>query len=228
MIKKNDSYTTIKSKNPMESQNKTYIDLLQSERNDKKRWQKICAVFVVIVFLCFAVVFYATSLQRNVPVLITVTDWGEAQFQGKITQENFTVPEIAIKYQVRSFIENTRIIPADPDVMAKDIEKCFNMITDHSYEKLKNDLQRDAPFLLVGKVKREITIESILNLTQKHTYQVDWLETRTENNSAYNTRYRGIFTVALKMPTAETETKNPLGIYIDDYSITMLQQGVKK
>jgi len=208
--------------NPMKAQEKVFNDLLENERKDKRLWQWITLVFAAFCLLGIGGLFYGISLQRTVPVLVAVTDFGESKYLGKVDETTFHVPEAAIQYQVKDFVDKLRSIPYDPDVLYNNIEDCYAMVTNNCESKMTAELRENSPFVQVGKLKREVTIQSILQLS-KNSYQVDWTETET-GNSNYSVSVRGVFTVALRTPTDQTIAKNPLGIYIDDYSMTLLQQ----
>jgi type IV secretion system protein VirB5 len=168
----------------------------------------------------------AVNLQQTVPVLITLSEWGEAAYKGAVDVERNKlkdVPEVAIQYQVRDFVTKLRTIPLDGEILYRDIAHCYEMVTVTCEKKMTQELRKEDPFGQVGKQKRGITIESVLKLSST-TYQVDWIETSGAANSTSGMRYRvrGVVTTELLVPSEEKRINNPLGIYIADYDMTVL------
>ncbi|GHU44870.1 conjugal transfer protein TrbF [Spirochaetia bacterium] len=220
-------YKPMELKNPFERGDATYHDLLRDAVKEKGRWRNV-ALFSLILFVVNIFIYYhAVSLQRTIPVLVNVMEWGEAQYIGEVREGNAAskVPEAAIQYQVRDFITKLRGISSDGEVMYRDITQCYEMVTRKGETKMTAELRRDDPFSLVGDLKRVAAIETMLKLSTE-TYQVDWIET-TSGKENKRFRMRGLVTVKLLEPSEKKRVKNPLGIYIDDYDFTTIEGGVK-
>jgi type IV secretory pathway TrbF-like protein len=84
---------------------------------------------------------------------------------------------------------------------------------------MTRELRQADPFSEVGKLRRTVSLESVLRLSSS-TWQADWIETTSDGNGSK--RYRGVFTIQLLEPPARQRVQNPLGIYIDTYDITEL------
>jgi type IV secretion system protein VirB5 len=224
-LHKSTAYKPIEIENPFrKGQDKAYADILQDKMKEMRWWRGIIGVGVLLLFtvsLCFFV--YAVNMQKTVPVLINVLPSGEAQYLGEVRQNvELTVPESAILYQVRKFISNLRSISTDPQVLYNNIEDCYAMVT-AAYEPIMTRTLRSAsPFDLVGKVRRTIETESVLKITG-NSYQIDWIETSTNNTSGRSTvRMRALVTIRLLPVNDAVIRKNPLGIYIENCEMTEL------
>jgi type IV secretion system protein VirB5 len=223
MAKKAAVYKASGVKNPFEAQDKVYHDLIADAQREKRRWQNMALFSLLFIIAAFFVLNRAVNLQRTVPVLVTVSEWGEASYKGEVRQDGKSsqVPELAIQYQVRDFITKLRTIPTDPEILYRDISHCYEMVTGACEKKMTGELRTDDPFGKIGKQKRNVTIESVLKLSST-TYQIDWIENITVGQNAQY-RVRGVVTTELLVPPEKKRVQNPLGIYIADYDMTVLR-----
>jgi type IV secretion system protein VirB5 len=221
-LRKSTVYKPLPVKNPFEAQDRVYHDLLKSAGDDKRRWQTIAFVAMTFVVGCIGILVYAVGMRKTVPVLVAVAQWGEAQYLGEVKgASSLQVPEAAIQYQVRDFISSLRGVPGDSDILYRDITRCYDMITAKAEKKMTAELRAHDPFKEVGKLKRAVSIETILRLSTE-TYQADWIE-KSSGADSKTVRFRGLFTVKLLEPPEKKRAVNPLGIYIDDYDMTELE-----
>lgn len=71
--------------------------------------------YVVIVsclafFVSIGITLYAVSLPESIPVLVIMNDFGETKYVGAVSRKNFqnyNVPELAVQYQVKKFVNLT-------------------------------------------------------------------------------------------------------------------------
>ena len=193
-------------------------------RNDALRDKKFrifawtsCLGFLIALLICF----YAVNLPKQVPLVITVSDWGEAKYVGNISRLNYQglkIPAVAIEYQIRKFVSNFFEIPGDTAVLKKNLRDCYASVDAATAEKLSNTLKEDNPLKNVGKIFRTIDIESVLKLTDS-SYQADFvLSDKDKSASRVNKRrFRGILTIKLLEHAKDDMILNPLGIYITDF-----------
>ena len=72
--------------------------------------------------------FVAINQPKTVPLVVTVSDWGEAKYVGNVSRNNWQgikVPEIAIEYQLRKFVTNFYAISSDPQVLKNNLNECM-------------------------------------------------------------------------------------------------------
>jgi len=212
-------------KNPfLEGQDHAYADLLWENRKELRWWRGVVGPGSLLLFLaslCFNVC--SIRQQKTVPVLVNVMPSGEAQYLGEVRQNGaLQVPEAAVHYHVRKFISNLRSVSTDYQVVYNNIDECFAMVTSGYSPILRQFLLADSPFNLVGKLRRTVEVESVLNVTAR-SYQINWSETSIDSSSTRKTaRMRAVVSVRLIQPTEETIKKNPLGIYIENCEMTEL------
>lgn len=201
-----------------------YKKLEQIEKSEKKKWKMIAIISVSLLLISFLVMIYAINLPRTVPMVITVSDWGEAKYVGEIGKLNYDgikVPKIAIEYQIRKFVINKYSISSDYTVTRNNLKDCYASLTQTSAQKLSEELGSDNPLKNIGKVIKNVEIQSILNLS-KNSYQVDFTVSSTSMNGKLlkSERKRGVLSIDLMEPAEEDKILNPLGIYITNFDFT--------
>jgi type IV secretion system protein VirB5 len=224
-IHKKPVYKPVDAKNPfLDGGDKAYAEILADKMKETQRWRQ--TFYAVVGFFALSLIFFFVSIsrQQTIPVLVNVMPSGESQYLGEVRQNgSLTVPDAAIHYQIRTFIYNLRSISTDYQVLYENIDACFQWVTPTYSQILRSFILSASPFDLVGKQRRTIEIESVLHVTG-HSYQVNWTETVIEpQSSPKNSKMRAVVTVRLVLPTEKTITRNPLGIYIENFEMTELK-----
>jgi type IV secretion system protein VirB5 len=217
-------YKALDLENPFrEGQDRAYADLLWENKRELRWWRGIVGPgSLILFFISFCFNMCQTMQQKTVPVLVNVMPSGESQYLGEVRQGSMQVPEAAIHWQVRKFISNLRTVSTDYQVVYNNIDDCYTMVTASYQQIMTRQLREHSPFELVGKLRRTVEIESVLNVTAR-SYQVNWAETTVDTSSTRKiARMRAVVTVRLIPPTDETIKKNPLGIYIENCEMTEL------
>lgn len=215
--------------NPFNLQDKIYGELLGEERRDKIVWRIIAVFLLLCVPAAIGALVYTSQLPKTVPVYIAVLPWGEAQYIGDVSTfsyKNMQIPTESVIWQVHDFLYKFRTIPNDSDVLYKNVDHLYSIVTKNCEAKMTAELRTNDPFAQVGRQKRFITVESTLRLST-NSWQVDWIETASGIQSGTK-RMRGVFTTALLEPPEKKRVINPLGIYIDDYDFTEISAGGNK
>ena len=208
----------------LEGQDAAYGDILKDKFNEMRFWRKFIGIGILVLFSISLILFwYAVSLQQVVPVLVNVLPTGEATYLGEVRQSGeLQVPEAAIHFQIRRFINNLRSVSIDPHVLYNNIDETYSMVTNTYAPIMTNFLRTNSLFALVGRVRRTVEVESIIRITA-NSYQVDWIETSVEaGGQPVQRRMRGIVTIRLLIPSPDIIRRNPLGIFIDNFEWTEL------
>lgn len=213
---------------------KEYDRIIGLQNKENKTWRIIAVASLSFLFLSLLLLLYAIKLPKTIPMVITVSEYGEAKYVGnvsKLSYSNMKVPDIAIQYQIKRFVTNMNTITSDAQVMRQNIRDCYNMLSGDAGLKLSNILKNDNPFDKFGDIKQSILLESILQLSPQ-SYQVDYIQSKITMTGIVTdrTRYRGIISIALLEPPEDKKIENPLGIYISDFDFTKvntLTQGDK-
>jgi type IV secretion system protein VirB5 len=217
-------YKPVDIPNPFrEGGDKAYADLLQNQINETARWRRVAAFSLLLFAANFCFFIYAVSQQKTVPVLVNVMPSGESQYLGEVRQNgDLQIPEAAVLFQIRKFISNLRSVSTDYQVLYDNIDECFNMVTANYSPILRETLLSASPFDLVGKIRRTVSIESVLHVTGR-SYQVNWIENTLDASSGQKAaRMRAVVTIRLITPNDASIKRNPLGIYIENCEMTEL------
>ena len=222
------SWTLSKSKTtPLEQ----YVNLVKEEKRQSARWKYFALISFGCLVTSLGALIYAINLPKTVPLVITVSDWGEAKYVGAVSNYSYNgikVPEIAINYQLRKFIINRFSIPYDSHILRTNLQDCYSALTRESAAKLSSEIKTDNPMRQYGKKIVTVEIETILKLSAQ-SYQVDFLIITADSRGQINgrERMRGILAVKLMEPPAEDQILNPLGIYITNFDFTHIKEVIK-
>lgn len=183
----------------------------------------VVLIFIIAV-LSIGISFFLTKRTQVIPAIVTMNDFGQAQYVGEVSRknfQNFNIPEVAMTYQVKDFINIYKSLSSDKEVVKRNIEKAYHLLTAVSASKYSTLLREDNPYKDFGDHTREVEFETEPLKISKDTYQVDYrLITRTLTGVIIkDIRQRAVITIKALNPTEEDIQDNPLGIYITDFDI---------
>jgi type IV secretion system protein VirB5 len=174
--------------------------------------------------------FRILGIQREIPIVIEVNELGRAKYIGDISNRSYlhgyTVKDYMIESVLRDFISYTREIYTDQEVMSKNYRQAAAWCSNEIKSKLRDDLVAEDPFSLTGRMKRIVSIETGIKITN-NTWQYDWFDVTNDiyGKEVSRLRYRGMFTVAIKEAQTDNERFiNPLGVYIVEYNISKINE----
>jgi len=220
---KNTVYKPLPIPNPFHNgQDRAYADILEDKMKETRIWRYSALANGILFLLSLILFLVAVSRQQTVPVLVNVMPSGESQYLGEVRQGTVHVPEASIHWQIRKFVSNLRSVSTDYQVVFDNIDECFIMVTSDYQPLLRKMILDNSPFDLVGKMRRSVEIESVLNVTGR-SYQINWTEATLDTQSSQKSvKMRAVVTVRLITPSDATIKRNPLGIYIENFEMTQL------
>lgn len=191
--------------------------------------QLLNIISLLITLIAVAGMIFIGSQSKFVPYIVEVNKLGETVVVGELRTGTIKDPRI-IRAKVASFIKTLRTVSIDPALQKNFIYETYYSLQrgDPAINKA-NVFYKDKatnPFELGKEINREVEIISLLEQSP-NTYQLDWNEKTYDKSGIllYMKSYRALVTVYL-IPTAvesiDALIKNPLGIYIKDYSISEL------
>jgi type IV secretion system protein VirB5 len=193
-------------------------------------WQLVGLCAVIMILGTIIGWFHILKIQKEIPIVIEVNELGRAKYvgdiSGKLYLQGYTVKDYMIESVLRDFIAYTRDIYVDQEVMSQNYQKAAAWCSNEIKVKLRDDLVAEDPFVMVGRIKRSVSIESGIKITN-NSWQYDWFDVSSDiyGKEISKLRYRGLFTIAIKEPQTENERfNNPLGIYIIDYNISKINE----
>lgn len=204
-----------------------YQNLVNIEKAKDARWKWFALGSFFCLLLSIGVMVYALNLPKTVPLVVTVSDWGEAKYVGNISTysyEGLKIPQVAIEYQIRKFLSNKYSIPLDATIFKTNLTECYSALTQESANKLTEELKENDPRKLFGQISRTISVETILKLSDQ-SYQADFYVTTTGLDGTLKSKehIRGVLTVKMLEPSEEEKKLNPLGIYFSNFDFTVVE-----
>lgn len=198
--------------------------------NDNRRWQMVGVLSVLIILVSIFGWIYIAGQRKEHLLVVEVNELGRAKYIGNVSSggylRGYQVKDYMVEAIIRDFIEYTRSISVDTDRMSADITKTAAWCSNDMKLKLRNELVADDPFASAGKIKRTVSIESGIKITD-FTWQYDWFDIvySMYGQEISRIRFRGMFTVVIKEPETDNERfNNPLGVYIVDYNISRVNE----
>jgi len=204
-----------------------YINKLIKE---SRTWQLVGLCAVVMILGTIVGWFCVLSIRKEIPIVIEVNELGRAKYIGDISGKSYlqgyTVKDYMIESVLRDFIAHTRNIYADQEIMSQNYRQAAAWCSNELKVKLRDELVAEDPYAMIGRIKRTVSIESGIKITNA-SWQYDWFDVTSDiyGKEISQLRYRGMFTVAIKEPQTENERfNNPLGVYIVDYNISKINE----
>ena len=196
----------------------------QTMRENKMLKLEVSVLVFIVLILSLGIVFFLTKRTQVVPAIVTMNDFGQTQYVGEISRknyQNFNIPEVAVTYQVKEFITLYKSLSSDKDIVKKNIEKAYHLLTSVSASKYSTLLKENNPYKDYGSYTKEVDFETEPLKISRDTYQVDYRHiTRTLTGIIIeDKRQRAVITIKALNPTEEDIKDNPLGIYITDFDI---------
>jgi len=127
-----------------------------------------------------------------------------------------------IRYFLANFVELIGTVPIDPVVAKKNWLTAYGFLTENGARQLNAFASGSDPLGRVGKERVEIRVRNSLRESDR-SFQLTWNETTFDPNGTLMSRKErtGLFSVAVMTPRTEEEIlRNPLGLYIDNFSIS--------
>lgn len=196
----------------------------QTNRENKMLKLEVVVLVCIILVLSIGIVFFLTKRTQIVPALVTMNDFGQTQYIGEVSRknyQNFNIPEVAVTYQVKDFLNLYKTLSSDKEIVKKNIEKAYHLLTATSASKYSTLLKENNPYKDFGNYTKEVVFETEPLKISKDTYQVDFRQiVRTlQGMIVEENRQRAVVTIKTLNPTDEDIKDNPLGIYITDFDI---------
>ncbi|MET0545183.1 MAG: conjugal transfer protein TrbF [Caulobacterales bacterium] len=137
-------------------------------------------------------------------------------------QPDYSPTDAQVSYFLGQFVRLIRAAPADPIVLRENWLEAYHYLTPKAATALNDAARIDNPFAPGARESRSVHVRSIVQRSEK-SWQVSWTESIASPGSATSAQilYTGLFSIAVHAPkNADALTKNPLGIFITDFSFS--------
>lgn len=183
-------------------------------------WRLIAfGLLAVIAILCIGLS-YVGAQSKIIPYVVEISGNGQISAVNKATEKTYIPTQEVTKYAIRNFIQSVRSMPSDPVLARSNLENSYNFLTQRGASILNGIFTQNNPVAEFGKKTRSLHVDTVLPIS-KDTFQAEWSEIEYDTSGIRTNMQvlHGVFTVIYQEPTTEeTIRKNPLGIYLDNFS----------
>jgi type IV secretory pathway TrbF-like protein len=185
-----------------------------------RSWQVIALVSLLAFFIALALLAYAATLPKTVPVIVTVDGEGRQRYAGRVDgsyRSRASTPDIAKTYQIKRLITGMHTLHLDKEAQKALVREAQGIVQAGAVSRLDLFFQANNPFVLLGTRTRSVDIDPPLKETDK-TWIVYF--TTTERSLAgyegKKTRWSALVNIDDSYEPSEI---NPLGIYITNFDL---------
>jgi type IV secretion system protein VirB5 len=193
-------------------------------QKNARMWQIIALVSLSSFLIALAVLIYALTLPKTVPVVVTVNGEGEAAYAGKIDTSAYgktAVPDIAKEYQVKRLVTKMHQWVADKEAQHAYIAEAQSIVQSGAVRQLDHFFRANNPFTEFGSKTRSVSIEPPLKQTDK-TYVLYFTTVEKLRSGYEGTRIR--WSALITLDQYEPSIENPLGLYITNFDIKAVEE----
>ena len=192
-------------------------------------WFGLAALVMGATGLGFGI--WAASQSEYVPYLVKVDDLGRAEaLPQPATLDEW--PTIVIKRELQTFIERARSIPADREILERNLHRLYRFLsTDSPAYRILTDFYQNAATNPIVRWAQETAVVTVTSVTYAggSSWRVEWAErvsARQTGEVLSTTRYIATLVVGDQaMVDRQTLEINPLGLMIDNIDVQRVQDG---
>ena len=153
-----------------------------------------------------------------------MNDFGETEYIGPVSRrnyQNFNVPEVAVRAQVKEFVNLMNTLSTDKTVMKKAVNRTYHLLTSTTASKYSTLVKEDNPFKDFGSRTKEVIFQTEPLKVSNDTYQIDYqvVTRQLSGQLMSNETFRAVISVKMLQPAEEDIKDNPLGIYITAFDM---------
>jgi type IV secretion system protein VirB5 len=194
----------------------------------ERTWQVVAIAALLVALVAVAGVVHIGSQSKFVPYVVEVDKVGEVRAVQAADVTRPADPRVIHAYLAK-WINDARMVTPDVEVQRGAIFRVYALLApnDAATARVNEWYNRDeeaSPFKRAEKETVAVEIASVIPQSEE-TWQVDWVETTRSRDGAIKgepMRMRALITIYLVSPTPNTTEedirKNPLGIYIKEFS----------
>lgn len=172
-------------------------------------------------------VIYLGAQPKAVPHIVQVDKIGAPTYLGPAGQSarDYHVSDLSIKYHLRRWIEQTRSISFDTQIVQRNWNEAYQLVTQNSANQLSAYAERLNP--VQRATEQRVTVDVVATVQiSKDTWQVDWAERTYDKRATLlsDLLWRGTFRIVFRTPEGEEAIAlNPLGLFIDEFHWSRVQ-----
>lgn len=205
---------------------KEWDSVVGSAVKQKGEWKNISKILAAALMISILGNIYLSNKSNVIPYVIEVNTATGGKSVTKLNPtKDYTPNDAVVRSQIATFIQNIEAVSTDQIVIQDNLLKGYEMVTRKGYDLLTAYIREQRkPFEMSGK--KAVTIESIvINKITEGSFQAEWTENHFmigSQKEPEKIEYIGTFTAKIDPPkTEEKLLKNPLGINVDEFHISI-------
>lgn len=194
----------------------------------ERTWQAVAIAALLVALVAVAGVVHIGSQSKFIPYVVEVDKIGEVRAVKAADVAQPADPRVIHAYLAK-WISDARMVTPDVTVQRDAIFRVYALLApnDAATARVNEWYSRDeeaSPFARAANETVSVQVSSVIPQSEE-TWQVEWIETSRTRDGAQKgapIRMRALLTIYLVPPTPNTTEedirKNPLGIYIKEFS----------
>jgi type IV secretion system protein TrbF len=220
--------------NPYLSARRTWNDHTKAVMSSRQAWQIMGILSLLVALVAVGGIIHIAQLSRFVPYVVQVDKLGQTAAVS-VADKAAPADQRVVATAISAFIANARLVTPDVALQRKAVFDVYallptNVPAAQKMTEFYNATEDSSPFKRAAKEMVSAEINTVMPNTAD-TWQVDWVETTRDRQGAMKGRpllMRAMVTIFIVPPTpATTEEqlrKNPLGIFVRDFTWSRQQQ----
>jgi type IV secretion system protein VirB5 len=186
-----------------------------------RNWRLATLLSLGLVLVSLVGTIYLGAQPKAVPHIVQVDKIGAPTYLGPVGQSarEYRPGDATIKYHLRRFVEQTRSISSDAEIVRKNWTDAYTLITANAANQLGAYAEHNDPIRRAQDARVTVDVAAIVQVS-KETWQADWEEKTWDKsgNQVGSVVWRGTFKIILRTPESEDQiATNPIGLYIDEF-----------
>ena len=214
--------------NPYLTARRSWNDHIGSVVSSRQTWQVVGILSLLIALAGVGGIIHIGSQSKFIPYVIEVDKIGETLAAGPVTASS-NVDQRVIHASVAEFITDARMVTPDVALQRKSVFRIYAKLSPNHPATAKmnewlNGTAEASPFKRAEREMVNIEIKAVLPQTP-HTWEVDWVETVRDRQGVMKgkpVKMRALINIYIAEATTRTTEeqirRNPLGIYVRDFS----------
>ena len=214
-------FSATPSDTPYQRARQAWDERIGSARVQAASWRLAFFATALLAIVLSVALVVVLRQSRVVPYIVEVGASG-AVVGVAAAPIRYEPTDAQIRYFLANFVELIGTVPIDPVVAKKNWLTAYGFLTENGARQLNAFATSSDPLGRVGKERVEIRVRNSLRESDR-SFQLTWNETVFDPNGTLVSKKErtGLFSVAVMAPRTEEEIlRNPLGLYIDNFSIS--------
>jgi type IV secretory pathway TrbF-like protein len=216
------------NENPYLSARRTWNDHMQTVMSSRQAWQIMGILSLLVALVGVAGMLHIGQQSKFIPYVVQVDKLGQTAAVSIADKAAPADPRV-IASALSAFISNARLVTPDVVLQRKAVFDVYALLPANAPATQKmtefyNGTEDSSPFKRATQEMVSTEISSAMALTAD-TWQVDWMETTRNRQGVMKGQpvpMRAMMTLFIAAPTSATTEeqvrKNPLGIFVRDFS----------